>query len=101
MLSVSVFPSPQLIVYLFGLPSALVVKVIDNGDPPATESDVKSTLATAVFFNKLRVNSFKSSIAFTILVELVIPRTPLCAPSSGSPNADCPGSIPDKLEPSP
>ena len=31
MLSVSVFPSPQLIVYLFGLPSALVVKVIDNG----------------------------------------------------------------------
>jgi len=44
----SVVPSPQLTVYLFGLPSAVIVRVAAEPAPPAVTSLVNATLLTAV-----------------------------------------------------
>ena len=40
--AVVVFPSPQSIVYLFGLPTELIVSVAVNPAPPDVKSETKS-----------------------------------------------------------
>ena len=53
--AVSVVPSPQLIVYLFALPVALILSVTANPAPPT--SPVKSTSLTKVLFEMFSIVS--------------------------------------------
>ena len=64
-----VSPSPQVISYLFGLPSAVIVNVTTVPAPPDVVSAVKSMFATAVLLIILSIHSLVSSIALDSSVD--------------------------------
>ena len=71
--SLSVVPSPQFTVNLFGLPSAVIVNVAVEPAPPAVISLVNATLLTAVLLRTFCKLSLMLSIASDTLVLVVKP----------------------------
>ena len=68
--AVVVLPSPQSTVYLFGLPTAEIVRVVLSPAPPVVTLAVKSTPFTNVLFCTFSNASFKSSTAFATVVAV-------------------------------
>ena len=85
-----VSPSPQVISYLFALPTAVIVSVTDKPAPPDVTSAVKSTLLTKVLFLTFSSASFKSSIAsvtFAVSESVDIAPTGKVDESAGEPSS--------------
>ena len=70
-------PSPQVISYLFGFPTVVIVSVTTNPAPPTVLSAVKSTDLTKVLFLTFSSASFKSSIeSVTVCVSVNVDIAP-------------------------
>ena len=71
--TVSEFPSPQVMSYLFALPTAVIDNVIVSPDDMLTELDVNVTLFTYVLLRMFSIVSFNESIASVTFVVGVSP----------------------------